>query len=264
MDFKQLFKDPFVWIMLIWFAVTFFVFLIPQDYVGPFKMGYWDLYYIMFLQPPVMAAGAMFVIFILMGFKSQEGKFWLLMFIGILLWAVGEIVYYYFSMVAFVEAFPSFADVVYIAGYVVFGAGLIYKVLNTKVALTPAKVAWILGPILLIAIPTAIWVAYPAITAPDYSTLALCVSLTYPILDLVLIGLAMYILLAFFWGSYTPNGWIIIAIGVILMTIADIIFTAMNWQDIYYPILDMFYVGSYLAYAIGAIYQIKFIRSLMG
>ena len=211
-----------------------------------------------------MAAGALFILFIMMGLHSQEGKVWLLIFIGMSFWVIGEFMWFYYSMIIYEEPFPSYTDIAYISGYVFLIVGMTYKAMNTKVGMTPSKISAIVVPIVIIAIATAYFVAFPVITAEDYSTLDIAISLAYPMMDIVLLGLSLYILMSFFWGSFTPNGWIIIAIGVILMTIADIIFTAMDWQGIYYPITDVLYIWSYMAFAIGAIYQIKFIRELLG
>jgi hypothetical protein len=98
----------------------------------------------------------------------------------------------------------------------------------------------------------------------EYDTLSKVLSLAYPLADMVLLTLSLYILMSFVWGSMVPNGWIIIAGGMVLMTFADILFAVFDWQGISFALSDTLYVWSYLAFAIGAIFQIKFIREMMG
>ncbi len=361
MEAKEFLKNPMILLLIIFGIISTIVYLgIPED-----SDNFISMTYLVYLASTYISTVMLFYVVKFYGTKSFEGKVWLLISVGMLLWALGETIWYYYDAVAGVDPFPSIADVAYIVAYLPIAFAFIYKAKFTKAKFDMKKTAAIAIILILIALPTAIYVAGPILadegvldmdgnamddapyyyfmTAEDgvmpdtfivadeevydvavnativmeldpsvdidsveemfglydidweyidgtfewngttvtftpdealepgaeyeaevyigYGSLEKGISLLYPMLDLVLLAFALFI--AFYWGSSVSGGWYIVSIAIALTTLADIGFTFLDWQGLSFPPMDLLWVASYLAFAMGGIYQKMLHESFM-
>ncbi|MGC8633403.1 MAG: putative bifunctional diguanylate cyclase/phosphodiesterase [Candidatus Limnocylindrales bacterium] len=148
---------------------------------------------------------------------ARRGAWWLLA-VGVALEAGGNWLEGALAMGTGSQPFPSVADAAYLAGYLALALGLVALVWRRDV---PTEVsAWIDALIVAVAAGMVAWnllldryLADPALSVP-----ALVVSLAYPILDVVLLGVLAHLLLA----AGRPNASLaLLAVGVAANLAAD-------------------------------------------
>jgi hypothetical protein len=260
MDDKKFVKSPMILFVIVWMTLSTLAYVaVPED-----SDYFWWIAYVFYLGAPTVMSVAIFYVSRFYGFKGVEGKVWTLLAIGLLLWTIGEWMWCYYSLILEIDPYPSAADYLYIAGYIPFILGLYYKAAESLVSVNNKKMGMILAGVVVASLMTGLFVVAPTMNAEDYGTVERSISITYPILDLVLLAFALAILAAF-WDSKTGSkGWMLFSLGLIAMTAADIIFSAMDWQGIYYAQMDLLWIASYLLFLAGAVYQYTLHKSFMG
>jgi hypothetical protein len=208
----------------------------------------------------LLSAIALFYVFSFYGRKSFEGKFWFLMGVGMFLWFIAEVIWYYY-IANDIEPFPSVADFFFIAAYFPIIGGVVYRAKYSKPSFDAKKIGIVVGSVLLMLIPSYIWVAHPILGDTTYGFWDMFFSMSYIVLDLVLFAFAAMI--ALYWGSQVSKGWYLISFGLAVMTVADVIFAWMEYNESYDPRIELAWVVFYLLFAVGAIYQKKFHESIM-
>jgi hypothetical protein len=217
----------------------------------------------------VIAAIVVFMVLKFYGAKGIEGRVWLLMAIGITFWLSAELVSGFDELVIRLgssglsgEAFQV-TDYLFMTGYVFVIIAFIYKARYAKLYFDPKKAAIIIGLVTAIAIIAAIWVVGPTLGSDDLSNFDKTVNIAYIVLDLMLVCLGAVITL--YWGGQVSMGWHIISAAILLMTIADIVYAALDWQGIYFDgnFIELAWIVSYLLFGLGAHYQKKLHESFM-
>lgn len=97
--------------------------------------------------------------------------------------------------------------------------------------------------------------SYETYIYTQYSPIATAICLAYPFMDLVL--LAFGLLIALYWGMVVARGWYFISLAIGFMTLADILFAAMEWKSMYWSPIDLLFILWYLTLAFGSFYQKK-------
>jgi hypothetical protein len=186
------------------------------------------------------------------------------------LWFVAEITWTYFEIGLKIDTpFPSVADVFWLAGYGFFAYHLyrIYKFVGKNTVRQTAG--------LIVSITTAIALGYLVnliigVSEISYSqelkadeVILMLVSISYPILDGVLLVPAILILWSIRKGKLVVTHWMLIALSMILVAIADSGFGYIAVSNISSVqeadwIWDILYNAGYLSIAFALIWYNRF------
>jgi branched-chain amino acid transport system substrate-binding protein len=198
------------------------------------------------------------------------GKTYLSLTIGLGLWLAAEITWTYFEIGLEIDTpFPSVADVFWLTGYGFFAYPLyrIYIFVGKNAVRQPA--------VLIVSITTAIALGYlvnAMIGASEIShsqeqkaddILLMLVSISYPILDGVLLVPAILILWSIRNGKLVVTHWMLIALSMIFVGIADSGFGYMAVSNINSVqeadwIWDILYNTGYLSIAFALVWYNRF------
>jgi len=194
--------------------------------------------------------------------KDRFSRIWLYLTVGLFLWLLGEITWSVYSLVLSVSIpYPSIADLFWILGYVPIAAFMIGYVMPFKKAFSLARISIALGAALLVAL-----VVFSVIVAPvlglGEEPMTQFFDFAYPALDIFLLGLSIAGMLLFLPGRLS-RFWAWMNLGMIFMVIADLMFSYLSAQDLYYDghPLELFYFLGDMAIVLG-LYHHQ--RSLQG
>lgn len=156
---------------------------------------------------------------------------WMLIGVGIVLFAAGDAVWAYVDLVLRQDPYPSIADAFFIAMYPFIGAGLILAALGF------GRVLDVRGPALatVLVAAGALIAAYHGVIArvladQELDPLAKFVSVLYPVADIVLmLGPALFcaIIIVRLGTGIVVRPWVLTALGAALVAVAD------TWMSLY-------------------------------
>ena len=198
------------------------------------------------------------------------GKTYLSLTIGLGLWLAAEITWTYFEIGLKIDTpFPSVADVFWLTGYGFFAYHLygIYKFVGKNTVKQTA--------VLIVSITTAIALGYLVslmIAVSEVSNgqeqkadevVLTLVSISYPILDGVLLVPAILILWSIRYGKLVVTHWMLIALSMIFVAIADSGFGYMAVSNINSVqevdwLWDILYNAGYLSIAFALVWYNRF------
>lgn len=178
---------------------------------------------------------------------------WVLVAAALTCWVVGDAIWTWFDRVADVDPFPSVADWLYLLGYPLMAAGLAVLVRRrTGGAVQRASV--LDAAVLTTGLGLVTWVFLVVPSASGAATLLeKVVSTAYPVLDVVLLSLAVRLLLTF--GGRTTSFRLLCG-SVLTMLTSDVLFAA---QELYvFPaglaLSNAGFLLSYAALAVAALH----------
>jgi diguanylate cyclase len=193
------------------------------------------------------------------GVSQQAGRNWLLIAIGMAMFAIGDLVYGIYEVVLQVESvpYPGLPDVLYLASYVffawaLFSAALSYrKLVNVKV---PLAVSIVVGVATLGIIYWFVLVPVLAAGSPAAET---ALNVAYPVFDVVLeFAPAVFILLVVLQlgGGRLAWPWFAVALGIGVIALADAGYSYLMATDAYVSgaVVDMGWSLGYGLLAVGA------------
>ena len=149
---------------------------------------------------------------------------WILMAIGQASFVAGDVMWNWYEMNG-EDPFPSFADVLYLAGYPFIAAGLLLLI---RRRIGSGDRGGILDAAILttaFAILSWTFLIQPQMGDLDLDPLVVGISLAYPVMDLLLIGVAMGLLTT--PGARTTS-FRLLAGSLVLLVIADQIYAIQN------------------------------------
>jgi len=180
--------------------------------------------------------------------RDRWSMVWLGFTAGVILWLVGTI----YSLVMNVSIqFPSPADALWVAGYVPFILALLFQIWPFREAFSSWKLRSATLSTSVIGIVVLAILIPPSMRA-EHDFLSVVVSLTYPLLDVVLLIVAIPSLIFFLDGIFW-RPMLTVVCGIILTLLGDIAFDLTVLQGTYYDghPLDLFFYWSYLAFSLG-------------
>jgi hypothetical protein len=268
-DMGKIKKSTSVWILgitLILFNILFFLFRFSGDTV---------LLYVSGLLP--VASSILALVFLAMAFSAFRTMdfikaSWILLFIGIFLFFLGESTYAYQEIILKRDMkglFPSISDIFWCAGYVPQFLSLAIMLAGyRKSGLPMGKIAtFSIVIFLFMALCSAIiyHLLIPIIRDPEPELLTKIFSIFYPIADMALAGAAlalMYITGLIGNGSLSAS-WKYISLGFILFTVADLAYSYLSYIGQYEndSFIDIAFNGGYLLIALSAAHQKQVIES---
>ena len=171
---------------------------------------------------------------------------WLLMAAGQALFVAGDLAWNYYEF-AGEDPFPSVADALYLAGYPFMAFGL-YLLIRRRVA-GGDRSGLLDAAILTTAVAILSWTFFmqPQVAAAELDPLALAITLSYPIADLLLIGVAMGLLTT--PGARTTS-FRLMGASLVLLLVADQIYAVQAMDETYLSgnWVDSLYLGAYLLF----------------
>jgi hypothetical protein len=165
--------------------------------------------------------------------SKGENTVWLLLSLGLLLWLGGETLWLYLENTLQEVPFPSVADVSWLVGYPVLFAALFFEYKRLDVDLGRKRKVSVLALVLVAAV-VMIWaLLYNIAVSDEVSLTEKFLDLAYPIGDLALLYVAL--LLSFVYlGGRLGRSWILISAGFILFSFADLAFSYLTWEELYW------------------------------
>lgn len=187
------------------------------------------------------------------GLKSLLGAVFFFLAFGLLIWCIGEIVWSIYVLVHGIEVpFPSPADIFYIIGYIpLFMAfSLFMRIFGQVFSERMIKMSSIASSLFILAVVS--FTVVPEAIAHSGNIIEAALAVAYPMLDAILMALAVIAFMAF-WGGRLAHGWLYILLGFVLLSIVDVFYYYYNllgliWEG--HP-LEILWLLSYLAMAKG-------------
>lgn len=186
--------------------------------------------------------------------RSGRGA-WLTFALANALWVSGDIVAGLLEAAApdGVAPFPSVADGLYLSGYPVVTAAIIWA---ARLRGPRRDFLALLDGVMIAAASTVpvyvLWIG-PSLKDTELGTFATAVSLAYPVMDLLLIAAAVRFLLGS--GRWNTSA-LLLAAGLVLTTVADTVYNVELFAGTYVPPdpVDFGYLLSYLLWGLAALH----------
>jgi diguanylate cyclase (GGDEF)-like protein len=177
---------------------------------------------------------------------------WILMAFGQALFVAGDLVWNVYEIMG-EDPFPSFADVLYLAGYPFIAAGLLVFI-RRRVA-DGDRGGLLDAGILATAAAILSWtfLMQPVVADSELDPLSLWISLSYPLADLLLIGVAVGLLTT--PGARTTSFRLLLA-SLVTLLVADQVYALQNLDGTYVsggPI-DSLYLLAYITFGVSALH----------
>jgi hypothetical protein len=198
---------------------------------------------------------------------------WIFILTGIILYFAAESTYAILEIYVKMEMgknVPSYADFFWCAAYIPFFIGLTMMFIGYKKSGLPmGQPALYLAvgfTIFLIAVVVIFFLLIPVVTDPKTDHIAKIFYLFYPIADLLIVlpaAILIYIT-SLFGSAVITKPWKFLTIGFILVTISDLLYSYLNWMDLYGNgnLIDLGWNTGYLLIGIAGLYQYQMVKSL--
>lgn len=201
----------------------------------------------------LMAFGAALYTWQRVKISKKEGLVWLLLSLGIFLWLMGETLWLYLEAVTGEPPFPSAADYCWLLGYPVLFLAFYSEYRRLGVTLDMKK-KWGAFLLVIAAGLIMVWVLlYDIASSPDVSSVEKFLDIAYPIGDLALFCVVLLVSLVYL-GGRLGRAWLIISLGFVLHSFADLAFSYLQWEETYWsghPI-DLLWLLGYSVVFVGA------------
>lgn len=213
--------------------------------------------------PPFIAGATVAIAYIsvskyVRNLKLTFSIIWLCFALGVTLWFLGELSWAIYTLIlGFEIPYPSIGDAFWLSGYVPIFTALIFYVRNFWTALTKKIVGVCAVPIIILATVVSAYFISHDIAAQLELTI-LIIDVAYPLLDLILLFLAVLGFIIFFKGTIGKY-WLLLSLALIFFSIADLLFSYTTLQGIYFnghP-LELFFHCGYLLYSLAFYVHIK-------
>jgi diguanylate cyclase (GGDEF)-like protein len=163
--------------------------------------------------------------------RRENRAAWTLMCIGLLTWAIGDLIWTVWLEHLANPPIPSVADAFYLPMYPVIYASLMLLIRSQTRGAGASQ--WLDGAVvgLTLAAAGAQLVLPALLVARSHHTLEDAVNLAYPLGDLTLL---VFVILAFSLSGWRPGrAWLWIAAGLVTSAVADLLFVYLNAHGTY-------------------------------
>jgi hypothetical protein len=196
--------------------------------------------------------------------QVPQRRVWSLLGIGLLLWALAELLWTYYQIGVGDEVpYPSPADILWVAGNIPLLLGLFLGYRSLGVRLSPRQRAGAVGVYaVLLTLLAGGLVAPMYFSQPGVPWAEAFVGTCYLVGDLTFAFIATLSLVVL-WDGLVGRPWLPIVIGALLFAISDTAFTYAVWIGVYSTganllssAIDVSYLAAYAAIALGAYRQV--------
>jgi hypothetical protein len=200
--------------------------------------------------------------------KTQWGnRIWGSMTLGLVFWTFGEAIWTFYELVLRRDVpYPSVADIAWAVGYIPLLLSLGYQFQSLRASISRRGKLLIAAFLLAMIVLTAWFVIYPILSSPEAGTPSeIFFSLAYPLEDLVLFSFGTALVLTFLGGQLALP-WGAIALGILLLSVSDLLFSYGTWTGLYYPdgrlnflsgLFDTLYISAYAVWNIGLFLRLR-------
>lgn len=167
--------------------------------------------------------------------EKNANRIWGSVALGLSLWTLAEMIWAFYTFVQQEIPYPSAADFLWLAGYPVLFAALLWRYRGLRVRASLTQVILVGLFTLFSALYLLFLLFWPLVQSwLGEFTASLILALAYPLLDLPLISLSIMIGLALGEGKFgAPWGWL--AVSFFFRLLSDIGFAYAIWVNGYYP-----------------------------
>ena len=222
------------------------------------------------IAPASLASALLLYLAFLYKISTRVSKIWLLLGIGMLELTIGDFIYCYYELYTDIHPFPSIADVFYLSSYIPLITGLVLQMKLLKMPLSCYEkifIAIIFGIISIFVVTTVIILPlHKYHSLLEKELIEYIISALYPVYDLILILCIMVVFAKLRHGDINI-AWILLLIGVLLITVADILF---NWvqnvakEELLFEPFDLFFLIGYVLIINSTIKIIKIMSDTFG
>ncbi|MBN1330364.1 MAG: hypothetical protein JXA54_12895 [Candidatus Heimdallarchaeota archaeon] len=193
------------------------------------------------------------------GLKNESGRVWFLLGIAFFFMTIAEGTWAVLDLFLNQDLYPSLADAFWIIGYIVM---LVALILEDRLVKIPRNIVLtIVWTVVLIGAGIAVYftLAHQIYIYEDYNFLEKSVSTFYVFWDLILLYVLGLIFFKYRQGKIGVS-WLIIMIGIVITAAADIMFSYLDWNEIYEQFVgynDSMFVTGYYLIAIAGVLHLK-------
>ena len=187
-------------------------------------------------------------------------RVWLALCLGFVLWAIGDSVWAYYDLQPGGEVpYPSPADMPWVAGFPFLWAGLWirYRSMETRPGRRQSVALGLIVPSGAVVFGYVLW---PILTYTGYDRLIeQALDALYPVGEFILFTASVLVAVTMHGGRLSFP-WRIIAGGIAVLSVADLLFAYATWNDLYIIegtpnvitiLADAPYMGAYAVIAVG-------------
>lgn len=196
-----------------------------------------------------------------------HSRSFILLGLGLLFWAIGEIIWVYMDMVLDIYPFPSIADIAYVSAYPFLLAGLIVEIKSRQLKLS-FKSKYIIAGLSALLIFLFAFFQVPTAYDPLAGFWENGLGIFYVLGDIILliiIALLAAVALEYRNGKVATASFILMS-SMIMVIVADIFYSiyyeAYENDTAIYTALDAMWVMGYLLFAYYFIYMTSLVKSV--
>jgi hypothetical protein len=169
------------------------------------------------------ASGLGILVVCLYGIHGAHGRSYLFLTLGIISWFAADLTlaYYYFVLGIEEQIQVSITDILWFIGYLFLAAHLftVLKFIRSRIRLVTIIITSILSLLFITYIAHNLFNSTRSFVMGDYTAFA--VTVTYPILDLMLFVPSMIILISLRKDDLQSIPWIILSLSLLINAVAD-------------------------------------------
>jgi hypothetical protein len=192
---------------------------------------------------------------------------WALLAMGMILWTMAQTIDAYHEIYLKEVPYGTFADLLWVLGYVPIIFGLIILVRNFLSTGLPAGsklTYWFIALFFIVVLACILkFLVLPGLNDPENTSASKLLDVAYPALDMILIAFAAA-LVRISWalrGGNLSNTWLLLCIGFVMVAIADLVLANIeNIDSGAYRFLDLLYFAAYFSIAIAGRLQVRMLQ----
>jgi len=221
----------------------------------------YNAYYIYGIALQPIFAAVILAVAASIGLRQSVGRQWLLLGLGVAMFAVGDIIWMTFELFLGIDPYPSIADLFYAAEYAFFLAAIILAVraysglVKTRVAIIAGSVVAVAGTALLYVLLLGPYI-FPAGVA-ELGFWGLVVSTLYPVGDIVFMlapAATLASVVAQLGAGRLARPWWVVVAGALMFAFADSFYAFADWAGTgITPAMDMGWIAANLLFAVAAL-----------
>lgn len=204
----------------------------------------------------LFAAVVLFVAFSV-GISESVGRQWLLIGLGVAMFAVGDILWTTFELFLGIDPYPSVADIFYTAEYIFFLAAIALAIRSYSGLVKTGRPVMIGAVVALVATGLVYVLLLKPYIFADSSGLELVVSTLYPVGDVVFMlapAVSLALVVAQLGAGRLARPWWFVVAGALVFAFADSFYAYADWAGTgLTPAMDMGWLVANMLFAVAAL-----------
>lgn len=209
----------------------------------------------------IVLAASIVAVAVTIGMKQSVGRQWLLLGLGVALYAAGDVAWTLFDLFLGIDPYPSIADIFYTAEYIFFFAAIALAI-RAYSGLVKTRIPMLVGAAVA---AVGLAVVYFVLLAPyiipagaeELGLWGFVVSTIYPVADIALMlapAVALALVVRQLGAGRLARPWWVVVVGALVFSLVDSFFVYADWAGTgLTPAMDMGYVIANLLFACAAL-----------